>query len=307
MLPVKLYTAFLQHQGRRREQQDSLKLWDSKSSEGGILAILTDGMGGMRYGREASTTAIEAFQAAYRDKAAQEGVELALERSLHRANEAVLQAAAARGSQVSSGTTLVAAVITDDSLHWISVGDSRLYLWRNGRLTQVTADHVYGAQLDDQMAQGEISQEAAQAHPQRASLTSYLGSSYLAEIDQSFRPFRLRPGDRVFLCSDGVYACLGEADIAAALRGDPVLACQLLIEKILAQENDDQDNMSVIVIGCEPELQPAPPHLPESSPSATIIFVCLAALAAAGGWLAGQSLRIEPASPRLPLRAVESR
>ena len=149
-----------QHKGKRREQQDSFAISDVSDAifveKGGILAALADGMGGMSLGREASALAVETMLESYAVKEDSESVDEALMRSLSRANMAVVELARKHDLEGSVGTTMIAAVIFRGSLYWISVGDSRIYLCRDGRLIQLTADHTYALELYEEASIGEI-------------------------------------------------------------------------------------------------------------------------------------------------------
>lgn len=249
-----------QHIGSRSSQQDAFGFSDKDDAEfvvhGGVLAVVADGMGGMANGGEASHLAVRAFLHAYMAKLADEAVPMALHRALDEANQTVITLAHEVGEE-NVGTTLVAAVIHDDALHWVSVGDSRLYLWRKEQLTQLNQDHIYANDLDRDAASGYISPEEAENHPERASLTSYLGLDCLESIDQSPIPFRLLVGDRLFLCSDGLYAALEEIEIAPLFKHEAQRSAEDLITLALAKERPNQDNLTVAILACDSGLVPA--------------------------------------------------
>jgi len=142
----------------------------------------------------------------------------------------------------------VAAVLHDQSLYWISAGDSRIYLLRAGRLTRITSDHTYGRQLDEQAAQGKISRAEALNNSERGSLTSYLGQPEPKELDRNTRPLALQPGDSVILCSDGFYRALNESEIAGAFDNDLQRACETLVGQAVAKQRKGQDNLTVIAL-----------------------------------------------------------
>ena len=172
----------------------------------------------------------------------------ALLRALQVANAAVLQRASALGAVGNSGTTLAAAVIHDGGLHWASVGDTRVYLHRAGRLTQLTVDHGYERILNRQVAAGDISAEAAADHPERRALTSYLGLDTVTEIDRTVKPLPLQPGDRVVLCTDGVHGVIAAEDIGRVLDEHSSGAAQALVDAVLARRRTTQDNATVTLM-----------------------------------------------------------
>ena len=241
--------------GSREEQQDSFGFSDFGATDfvahAGILAVLADGMGGMQGGAEASRIAVSTFLSEYTKKEPDESIPDALRRALSNSNESVCEAADAMGLGSEMGTTLVAAVVCEDHLYWVSSGDSRLYIQRRGKLKQLTHDHDYGAQLDELHRQGKIGEEERASHSDRDALTSFLGLPELTLIDQHPRPVKLHHGDRLMLCSDGLYRSLSSEEIAARLGASPQEAAEALVEGAIAKDLPHQDNTTVMVVGCE--------------------------------------------------------
>ena len=241
--------------GERHEQQDAFGFIDKDDTafvaHGGVLAVVADGMGGMALGRQASQRAVDTLLKAYVEKRLDETIPEALTRALHAANADVVKLADEADLEGNVGTTVVAAVIHQGQLHWVSVGDSHLYLSRQGTLKQLTTDHVYAAELDQAVREGNLSQEEAERHPERRSLTSYVGLPGLTAIDTGTGAVEV--GDRVLLCSDGLYGSLSEAEMAAALTGDPQRAAEALIGQGLAKRYAHQDNLTAVVMAWETE------------------------------------------------------
>ena len=240
-----------QHIGARPQQQDAFGFSDPGDralvNHGGFLGVVADGVGGLTHGSEASQSAVRAFLQAYHLKSPGETIPEALARSLREANAAVLRVASAPSAE-GAGTTLVAAVLHNQSLYWISAGDSRIYLLNGTRLTRVTSDHVYAHELDEQAAQGLISRDEAQNNSERGSLTSYLGQPDPKHVDRNTRPLSLRHDDCVILCSDGFYRALNEPEIVDAFRNDLQKACDTLVRQVLAKQRKQQDNLTVIAL-----------------------------------------------------------
>jgi protein phosphatase len=247
-----------QHIGSRKEQQDDFGFSDIDDpifvSHGGVLALLTDGMGGLSKGREASLIAKNSMLSQYEKKSIAESMPEALNRSLIAANSEVLEMARLNGMEGEVGTTLVAAAIKEKELYWVSVGDSRIYLWRDGKMTQLTMDHDFGLHLSREVMKGNISPEEAENHPERDALVSYLGLQELTEIDRNKEPFILEDGDRILLCSDGLYNAISEKEISQLISGHPQNAAEALIEAVIAQGKNNQDNVTVAILGCEPHI-----------------------------------------------------
>jgi len=241
-----------QHIGARSSQQDAFGFSDKDDqafvAHGGVLAVVADGMGGMAFGGEASHIAVQTFLRSYMEKLVDTSVPMALRQALDDANQAVVRLALEVG-QENVGTTLVAAVVHANALHWVSVGDSRLYLLRHGKLTQLTQDHVLAIELDRDAANGVISAEEAQCHPDRPALTSFLGLPQLDLIDQNPESIALLDRDHLLLCTDGLYAALEEKEIADCLSGDAQMLAEELVSRVLSKERPGQDNLTVAILG----------------------------------------------------------
>jgi protein phosphatase len=219
-----------QHQGARPYQEDS---WALRSlADGALLAVLADGMGGHAGGAVASRLAVGAFMMAL-----EKGRGLA--DGLNAANLAVGQGAAQNPALENMGSTLVGALIKDDEVRWISVGDSPLYRVSDGGIERLNADHSMVPQIEALVARGIITPEEAANHPGRHTLREAVMGQPLTLIDQGAR--RLAPGDRLLVCSDGVLT-LAERRIAAE-AAKPV---QALIDAVLAVRAPQQDNVTII-------------------------------------------------------------
>jgi protein phosphatase len=255
-----------QHHGAREYQQDCFAFSDldnqTFAAHGGILGVVADGMGGLAHGGEAAAAAVTTFLERYESKPPGESIANALADALDDANAAVLRLARSRGGVGNVGATLVAAVIHDGQLHWTSVGDSRIYLVRGGRLAQLTQDHIYGVDLDQRAAAGILRREDAEAHPDREALTSHLGQRRLSLVERSVEPLPLAEGDRVLLCSDGLYRALSPEEIAPHLARDPQRGCEALIDRVLQKQLRSQDNVTAVALAFGGELDPMPATRP---------------------------------------------
>ena len=244
-----------QHIGSRQEQEDSFGFSDLEDSSlvrhGGFVAAVADGMGGLAHGRNASQAGIRAFLESYALKNEDEEIPHAMERAVRDANHAVVQVGKEMGAPGDVGSTLVAVALRGLSLYWISVGDSAFYLMRNGRLTLLNNAHTYANELDRKVAEGSMSREQAQEHPDREALTSYLGQQPLKEIDRNVKAFPLQAGDQVLLCTDGVFKTLAEEQMNGAMDKSPQRSCERVLQQALAMHKEHQDNLTVLSIGIE--------------------------------------------------------
>ncbi len=302
-----------QHIGDRHSQQDSFGFADPDDQEflahGGFLAIVCDGMGGMEYGDAASRTAVRAFLDAYARKTPAESIPDALERSVREANAQVVALAHSLGMSEGIGTTLVATALHDHSLYFISVGDSGIFLCANGQFRMMNRLHIFANLLDAAVARGSLSREDAQNHPERESLTSFIGAENLEEIDRNADPIPLSPGDTVLLASDGMFKTLDAQEIAASLQGPPQTWPDALVERTIAKKREHQDNVTVVSVTLDgdrafapaapprtvvlkpppPETTPVPPPAASTPPRSSfswwpILVIVIVAVAAAGWW-----------------------
>jgi protein phosphatase len=249
---MKRFLGAAQYIGDRPEQQDAFRSSDPSDERfvrhGGFLGVVADGVGGGKYGQEAAVTAVNSFLSAYLTKAQGESIGFALERSLKQANEEVLKFGRRVGEEGTCGATLVAGVIHNGSLHWISAGDSRAYLSRAGRLYRLTYDHNVGSLLKEEVAAGTIDSTEADQHPDRENLTSYVGKPEPPNSDGNTEPFPLTPNDRVLLCTDGLYRTLSEDQMASMVVNDPQSSCVRLIREVQQRRVPGQDNTTVMVM-----------------------------------------------------------
>lgn len=246
--------------GAREEQQDAFgfsEIGEENSlSQTGALAVLADGMGGLQMGREAAHLAVQTMLKEFvaRRGAAEfffEPVHQTLWHIVEKANSVVYETARQRGLALKAGTTLTAAVVLRNELFWVSVGDSRIYLYRDHELSQLNVEHIYGRELDRKALQKELTWEKAQVHPDREALTSYVGMPELLEVDRNLKGLPLRAGDWIMLCSDGVYRALSVEEIKEKLTGDPAEAAETLIRMVIEKEKAGQDNATVAILACE--------------------------------------------------------
>ncbi|MDL2288978.1 protein phosphatase 2C domain-containing protein [Oscillospiraceae bacterium OttesenSCG-928-F05] len=257
-LPAAYYitTACATHIGTREYQQDAAYvteggLYTDESAECAV-GIICDGMGGMEHGERASGEAITVFAEALSKIGPETDIPAYLEIEVQAVNAAVRRIGEPGGH--GTGTTLIAAVIRRNHLHWVSVGDSRIYILRGDEIVQVTTDHNYGMRLKAQVEEGKITPEAAAEHPQREALISYIGMEFVEEIGLNYNPFPLLHDDIILLCSDGLTKSLSDDDIYTAIteqRDNIQEAARLLPLKAFDASLGSQDNTSVILMKYE--------------------------------------------------------
>ncbi len=234
-------------QGARSSQQDSLavsplELYGRK----GLLALVADGMGGLSDGDRMSQAAASAMLNGFvssRDGAPSD-VLLSLTMEANQAVNRIL----GPQNQGRSGTTLVAGLIRDGLFHYVSVGDSRICLYRQGLLTQLNREHVYRNELATQAINGAGTLWDANTHPKAGALTSYLGMGNLKYVDIPAEPVKLRGGDKIILMSDGIYNALSPLELESALAKPAQQAADTIGQMVHAKNFRNQDNYTAVVL-----------------------------------------------------------
>lgn len=248
-----IYVGKIHNIGRRSSQQDSFGISQDGTrinySGKGIFALVADGMGGLENGGQVSAMVTMTMMREFDRLSRNYSGEQALLSMLGEANDQVNALIQSSGSK-KSGSTVVAVIIRDMKLYWITVGDSHIYLYRSGALMQVNRDHVYSVVLDEMAARGEISHQEAAQNPQRNALTSYIGMGKLEKIDRNIRPMQLQSGDRVLLMSDGVFGTLSEEEITAAMKFSAAESAEAMDQMIRRKNLPAQDNYTALILEC---------------------------------------------------------
>lgn len=230
----------------------SLGLENNSLRQGWGVYIVSDGMGGHAAGEVASGLAIrgaaEVLLAEYLSRAISPDEQYSeadardiVRRAILRANEAILAESRAQGNDM--GATLTMALVVGDRAVIGNVGDSRTYLYREGKLRRISKDHSLVMRLVDL---GQISDEDVYSHPQRNAVLRSLGDKVDVEVDLFTE--RLRPGDALLLCSDGQWEMTRDAEIERILARDidPQQTCVDLIAA--ANQAGGEDNIASILV-----------------------------------------------------------
>ncbi|MBS6194168.1 MAG: serine/threonine-protein phosphatase [Clostridiales bacterium] len=211
-LPFWLRASAASIAGTRPYQEDSLMY---RIFEDGILGVVCDGMGGLAHGEISSTCAVEKLSEYFNEnERTEEVIEPYMERALYELDAQVASLKNASGRPLKGGTTVVAVFIREGRMTYASAGDSMIYLVRSGECREVVRKHNYGLLLDKQMEEGLISREEYEEELSRGeALISYLGMDGLRMVDCG--SLILEEGDRIVLCSDGLYKGLTMERIGA--------------------------------------------------------------------------------------------
>lgn len=237
--------------GRQRQNnQDAVKIFALSGEE--IVGVLCDGMGGHFGGELAAHTAVEEIEKWWKQGDAVPNPETDAahwKAAFAQADRQISKHAESDPKLSMMGTTCVTVLLssTQQTASWANIGDSRLYLWREGQLLQISQDHSLVQRL---RREGRITEQEAQTHPQKHLLEKVLSASTSQTPDTGI--LELKAGDKILLCSDGLYGMLPDPDIEellSAIREDiEETAMQLIQQANLA---GGHDNISVLLIEAE--------------------------------------------------------
>ncbi len=242
--------------GRKRKgNEDALFLNPDQN-----LYVVADGMGGHAAGEVASRVAVDAINEfvtltggneeitwpfGLDDSISYEGNRL--KTAVRHANRRVLEATRESAEYEGMATTVAAVLVDGDTANLAHVGDSRIYLWSGGLISQLTSDHSW---VNEQIQSGVISAEQARNHPLRNVVTRALGGRSDLLVDIQSR--RMGHGDVLLLCSDGLTTMIGDEEIARILveaGGDVAQAATALVEE--ANDRGGEDNITVVLLKFE--------------------------------------------------------
>jgi protein phosphatase len=205
------------------------------------LLAVADGLGGHARGDWASQRALELLESELGRLVTEHGAETGLREACHRVNWGVRTEARAMGAH-GAATTLVLALFQQERYWWMNVGDSRLYLYGNGGLRQLSTDHSW---VQEQLTRGLLDPAEARFHPNRSVVTRTIGFEPAVEADIA-GPFTLETGETLLACSDGLFGPVSDDQIAAVLaEAPPDEACRKLID--LANDAGGPDNITVAI------------------------------------------------------------
>lgn len=210
-------------------------------AEGTALAIVADGVSGQNAGEQASRIAVDAALRSYGEQPWRHSPGKRLYRAAQSANIAVHDLALAVPELRGMSTTFTAVVVARGELTAVHIGDSRLYLVRDGVARQLTKDHTVAAQ---RQRFGLVRRENLRQHPGRSVLTRSLGRELIAGLDRLSLPVA---NDDVFVvCSDGLYNVLEDDELPALVRASAESGCRTLIET--ANARGTPDNLTAVVV-----------------------------------------------------------
>lgn len=229
---------------QRSENQDSYRA--GRRADDAVWGVVCDGMGGARGGRMAATMAADVLQ-----QVIESGIDTArtpqrmrelLVSAVEQANRSIYSKARGTPSLSGMGTTAVCVAVRGGLAQYIHVGDSRMYLFRNNRLTQLTRDHSI---VQEMVEQGTLTEEEAQNHPRKNLITRALGVADGVTADLGEK--EVSPRDILLLCSDGLSNFVGAQEMETVLTHTPFYEMpDALVQEAL--NNGGLDNITVLLI-----------------------------------------------------------
>ena len=247
--------------GNVRKNNEDTGLFVRLADEGlrrmkGYLLLVADGMGGHLAGEVASQMAAEIVNREYFQQ--RDTIEKSLLNAFQTANQQIFSESRQHDRFRGMGTTCTVIVVHQHQLYFAHVGDSRAYLFKQGQFIQLTEDHTYVREL---LRMGEINEQDAARHPDRNLLTQAMGTKAELKVDLGRCVLPFDPGDRLLLCSDGLYEYCRETDFIQILS-QPNLADAADDLVHLAKFRGGHDNITVVLAEW---LAPAPETAPKET------------------------------------------
>lgn len=227
--------------GRRREMnQDYVYAMGQPIGPFPNLLVVADGMGGHKAGDFASKFTVEVVKREIAGSRSRKP-EKVLRDATQVANRELIRVASRDVKLEGMGTTLVVATVIGDTLYFANIGDSRLYLI-DDNIKQLSKDHSL---VEEMVRLGGIKAEDARNHPDKNIITRAMGVKDEAEAD--FYEFRIKRGDKILMCTDGLSNMVEDEDMFGLVKGsrDVVEAVQMLIDR--ANSNGGRDNIGVVL------------------------------------------------------------
>lgn len=235
----------ISNRGARDYQEDSFGFSSFEKEDVknyGFSAVVADGMGGLSGGDRISAYVVSAMLEMQKSRNTAEPVHIYLAQALRMINDNVL------ASGIKGGSTAAAVTCLPGGVHWCTVGDSRVYLFRDGRLIALNEDSDYMNDLIEQVIAGHKTFEEASEDSKKDALAQYVGHKGGISPDGNSKPFVPKKNDKLLLCSDGVYNALTPAELMESLKLEAYGAAQDIENRVLAKHYSNQDNFTAVVL-----------------------------------------------------------
>ena len=237
--------------GKRNRQEDSFSQMNvldvRKIKQEGLLFTVCDGMGGMVDGKVASETANESIRASFLEIDRRKNIAEQLADAVFDAGNAVYRKLDGDG-----GTTMVVCMIYDEKFYFASVGDSYLYLYRNGQLVRLNEMHnVCTSRYKEELSDGGFDPFKGRNDIESEALTQFLGMDGLSEVDYLRKPLAVHSGDIFLACSDGIGGVLEPCVLKNCLSmPTPARMCSEIEQEIRVINKPNQDNYTGVILKC---------------------------------------------------------
>ncbi|MCB0455482.1 MAG: serine/threonine-protein phosphatase [Aequorivita sp.] len=238
----------------RDHNEDSIAFSFPENDNHNLIAIVADGMGGHNAGEVASKMACDLLLDYCLKQWKQQSPDKLLQKAYMKAHETIVAAGDSNSEQKGMGTTATSVIIHKNVCYIGHIGDSRVYLLRNGSLMQLSKDHTLVNQIYEN---GEITEQERDKHPMKNVLLQALGTTPTIQPQILSDGWAILEGDRLFLCSDGVYDALSDTDIEELLlMKRPEFAMECLSATAIAR--NVSDNFSALLITISAGVQSTP-------------------------------------------------
>ena len=215
------------------------------------FAVVCDGMGGLDCGDGASDTAVSMLRLAF-GKLPTKKVDIPhFFAQMTDYIDCEINHWEDLPSDRGAGTTMVAVILENRRLYWVNVGDSSIYIFQDDKLKRITSRHNYSNVLEKLVQEGKLTRQQAESDPQKDSLMSYLGMGKIEYRDINSKPYVMRSGDVLLLCTDGITNALSEDEIAEIMREniDDPYRCSMELNRIVAEKKGIvHDNSTAVII-----------------------------------------------------------
>ncbi|WP_170326530.1 PP2C family protein-serine/threonine phosphatase [Ruegeria arenilitoris] len=247
--------ALILDQGQRETQEDAIAARMFDAADAGYV-VVADGMGGHAAGEVASELVVSAWRESLdaeleNTPLSEAAVADALPLAAMQANALIAAHCEDKGDKFNMGSTLLGLLLIGHRASWISIGDSPLYLFRDGVLHQINEDHSMAPVIDAQVTEGKLTEAEARAHPDRNQLTSVIMGAAIPKVDCPETPLELTASDVLILGSDGLQY-LSDAEIQSIVQSNSNAWAQdiadALWQALRAKGDPDQDNASIGVV-----------------------------------------------------------
>ena len=234
---------------RRKNNEDAVFCGQGNLKD---LFIVADGMGGCNAGEVASSLAIKVFVSGIEGNISEyfddENILDTLVSAIHCSNRTVYELSKTNSEFYGMGTTIDASVIRNSKLYAVHIGDSRIYIFRDGKLKMLTEDHSYVMEL---LKCGEITEEEARNHPDRNKITRALGTEENILVDTIVTS--ILPNDIILMCSDGLTNMVSDEKIERILNMNASIdkKADILVDE--ANSSGGLDNITIILVEQEVE------------------------------------------------------